>query len=213
MDGQWDYGSPMSRTIVGRPILNLVFSSVLGVLLSACAGGDPGEASAVDIPGLDPEEEIELVEIEAAASDDSYIWLRAFEVEGLAPVNVGHVTPEFLEAAHRLDDDPEAYQCLGNSGSGSCEVEDDERPALGGLTFGGPDTKAWTWQFVPDDAVAIRFTDQDGRTSWQRPQDRLVIFPVADNLDADCACRLDAIDIDGAVIASVDIVTSSYTND
>jgi hypothetical protein len=205
----------MSRTVVGRPVLNLVFSSVLGALLLSACGGDPDEASAVGIPGLDPKEEIELVEVEPAASDDSYIWLRAFEVEGLAPVNVGHVTPEFLEAAHRLDDDPEAYQCLGDSGSGGCEVENGERPALGGLTFGGPDTKAWTWQFVPDDAVAIRFTDQDGRTSWQRPQDRLVIFPdtVADDLDGDCACRLDAIDIEGAVIASVDFVTSSYTND
>lgn len=86
---------------------------------------------------------------------------------------------------------------------------------ISGLTFGGPDVRAWSWQFVPDDADAIRFTDQDGRTSWQRPQERLVIFPdtVADDPDGDCACRLDAIDIDGAVIVSVDVKSSSYTND
>lgn len=207
----------MTRTVTGRPVLTFIFSSALSaMLLSACASGGPSEESAADIPGLDPAEEIELVEIEPTPSDDSFIWLRAYEVEGLPPVNVGHVTPEFLEDAHRQGDDPEAYQCLGDgSGSSGCEVEDDERPAISGLTFGGPDTRAWSWQFVPDDAVAIRFIDQDGRTSWQRPLDRLVIFPdtVADDPDGDCACQLDAIDSDGAIIVSVDVRSSSHTND
>lgn len=207
----------MTRTVIGRPVLAFIFSSALSaMLLSACASGSPSDESAADIAGLDPGEEIELVEVEPAHSDDSFIWLRAYEVAGLPPSNVGHPTPQFLEDAHRQDADPEAYRCLGDaSGSGGCGFEDDERPAISGLTFGGPDVRAWSWQFVPDNAVAIRFTDQDGQTSWQRPQERLVIFPdtVADDPNDDCACRLDAIDIDGGVIVSVDVRTLSYTND
>ena len=207
----------MSRMVIGRPDLSLVFSGVLAAsLLSACVDGRTSEAPAVDIPGLDPNEEIELVEVEPAPSNDSFIWLRAYEVAGLPASNVGHPTPQFLEDAHRQDADPEAHQCLGDaSGSAGCEVEDDERPAIGGVTFGGPEVRAWSWQFVPDNAVAIRFIDQDGRTSWQRPQDRLVIFPdtVADDPNDDCTCRLDAIDIDGGVIVSVDVRALSYTNE
>ena len=73
---------------------------------------------------------------------------------------------------------------------------------------------AWSWNFVPDGAAAVRFTDQTGQTSWQRPVERMVIFPdtVDDSGDSvvDCACRLDAIAEDGGVIISVDVDLSAY---
>jgi hypothetical protein len=206
----------MTGTVIGRPVLPTLCVVVAAMLLSSCVDRVDGEVSAADIPGLDPSEEIALVEVEPSASDGAFIWSRAYEVEGLPPVNVGHVTPEFLEDAHRQDDDPEAYQCLGDaSGSSSCGVEDDVRPVISGLTFGGVEVEAWSWQFVPVDAVAIRYTDGDGQSFWQRPQDRLVIFPVtvAGDSDVHCSCRLDAIDIDGGVIVSVDGESSSYMDD
>ena len=33
------------------------------------------------------------------------------------------------------------------------------------------------WVGVPDQAVAVQFTDQDGTATWERAADRLVIFP------------------------------------
>jgi hypothetical protein len=61
----------------------------------------------------------------------------------------------------------------------------------------------------------LRFIDQDGRTPWQRPFDRIVIFPdtVEGGIDdVDCACQLDAIGEDGEVILSVDVDSLSYVD-
>jgi hypothetical protein len=177
------------------------------LLLAAC-----NRSSEPAIPGLDPSEEVELVEVEPDPSDDSFVWSHALQVADLPQVNVGHPTSEFLEDAARVDDNPEDYLC--NSGGG-CDIEDPEGPSIGGLNFGGPDILAWSWVFLPDDAIAVRFTDQDGRTTWQRPLDRIVIFPdtVEGGIDdVACACQLDAIDEGGAVIVSVSVETGSYIN-
>ena len=187
-------------------IVGLVFLSMV-----ACT-----ESSAPEIPGLDPTEEVELVEVEPGPSDDSFVWSHALQVEDLPPVNVGHPTSEFLEDAARVGADPEDHLCLGDaSGAGGCSVEDPDVPSIAGMTFGGPDVRAWSWDFVPDDAVAVRFIDQDGETSWQRPVERTVIFPdtVESDMDGDCPCRLDAIAEDGEVIISVDVDSSSYVDD
>jgi len=180
---------------------------VLGSLV-ACTG-----SSAPQIPGLDPNDEVELVEVEPDPSNDSFVWSHALQVEGLPKSNVGHPTAEFLEDAARVGGDPEDYLCFGDaSGSGGCSVEDPEQPSIGGLTFGGPDVLAWSWDFVPDGAVAVRFIDQDGEATWQRPLERTVIFPdtVEEDPAGNCPCRLDAIGEDGGVIISVDVPSSSY---
>lgn len=99
-----------------------------------------------------------------------------------------------------------------SAGSGGCNPEDAQQPAVSGLTFGGPAVQAWAWPFVPQEAVAVRFTDQEGRTSWQRPIERVVVFPDPTNRDSggECRCRLDAIDSNGEVIASVDLHEMAY---
>jgi hypothetical protein len=127
-------------------------------------------------------------------------------------INIGHPTAQFLEDAARVGEDPEDYLCFGDaSGSGGCSVQDSEAPSISGMTFCGPDVMAWSWVFVPDDAVAVRFTDQDGETSWQRPLEGTVIFPVTgDDSDVICDCQLDAIGEDGEVTISVDVDSSSY---
>ncbi len=186
------------QAIVGLILLSMV----------ACT-----ETSAPDIPGLDPSEEVELIEVEPGPSDDSFVWSHALQVEDLPPVNVGHPTAEFLEDAARVGAEPEEHLCLGDaSGAGVLPVEDPEDPSITGLTFGGPDVMAWSWGFVPDDAVAVRFIDHDEETSWQRPIERTVIFPdtVESDMDGRCPCRLDAIAEDGEVIISVDVDSSSY---
>jgi hypothetical protein len=181
--------------------------ALVALQLMACTG-----SSAPEIPDLDPNEEIELVEVEPDPGDESFDWSYALQVEGLPAVNFGHPTAQFLQDAARVDDDPDDYLC--NSGGG-CDIEDPEQPSIAGLNFGGPDVLAWSWVFLPDDAVAVRFTDPDGRTTWQRPLDRIVIFP--DTFeggvnDVVCACQLDAIDAEGDVILSVSIETGSYVN-
>jgi hypothetical protein len=205
------------RSMGTKRAVGIALSAFLLTLLSpACGDGDEAGSTLDQIPGLNPDEEVELVEVDPDPSDGLVVWIRAYQVEGLPPVNVGHPTQEFLDDAHRVDEDPEQYQCMGDaSGSGGCSVEDAAQPSISGLTFGGPDIRAWSWEFVPEDAVAVRFTDQDGETSWQRPQDGLVIFPdtVADDPDGNCPCRLDAIEADGAVIVSVDLETTSYVTD
>ena len=75
------------EAIVGLVLLSMV----------ACT-----ESSAPEIPGLDPTEEVELVEVEPGPSDDSFVWSHALQVEDLPPVNVGHPTSEFLEDAARV---------------------------------------------------------------------------------------------------------------
>ena len=185
------------------------------LVLSACGDGETVGSTVVDIPGLDPDAEIEIVEVEPDPSNESYVWTHAVHVDGLPPMNVGHPTSDFLEDAHRVGDDPDNYLCTAIGGSGGCEVEDPNRPSIAGLTGGDPDIVAWQWYFVPDDATAVTFTDQDGRTTWQRPLERMVIFPdtVEDDPDGDCPCRLDAVDRDGAVIASVDNRSGSYIDE
>ena len=188
-----------------RPFLLLVLVSLV-----ACTG-----SSAPEIPGLDPNDEVELVEVDPDPSNDSYVWSHALQVEGLPQVNVGQPTAEFLEDAARVGDDPEDYLCFGDaSGSGGCSVEDPEHPSISGLTFGGPDVLAWSWDFVPDDSVAVRFFDQDGEATWQRPLQGTVIFPdtVENDPEAICACRFDAIGEDGGVIISVDLNSLSYVD-
>ena len=173
------------------------------------------ESSAPEIPGLDPSEEVELVEKEPAPSDDSFVWTHAVQVGHLPQLNVGHPTAQFLADAARVGDDPEDYLCFGDaSGSSGCSVENSEDPSITGLTFGGPDVMAWSWDFVPDDAVAVRFIDHDGVTSWQRPVEGTVIFPgTVEDPDGSCPCRLDAIGENGDVISSVDVTSSTYIED
>ena len=185
------------------------------LVLAACGDGDTVGSTVVDVPGLEPSDEIEIVEVEPDPSNESYEWTHAVQVEDLPAVNVGHPTADLLEDAHRVDADPDDYSCTAIGGSGGCEVEDPGRPSVAGLTSGGPDIVAWEWSFVPDDAVAVTFTDQDGRTTWQRPLQRMVIFPdtVEDDPDADCRCRFDAVDRDGEVIASVDVLSLSYIDE
>ena len=187
--------------------------AIVGLLLlsmAACSG-----ASAPEIPGLDPGEELELVEMEPAPSDDSFVWTHAVQVGDLPQLNLGHPTAQFLEDAARVGDDPEDYLCFGDaSGSSGCSVEDLEDPSITGLTFGGPDVMAWSLAFVPDDAVAVLFVDQDGATSWQRPLEATVIFPgTVEAPDGRCPCRFDAIGENGDVISSVDVDSSTYIDD
>jgi len=104
------------------------------LLLTACNG-----SSQPAIPGLDPNEEVELVEVEPDPNDDSFVWSYALQVEDLPPLNFGHPTSEFLEDAARVGDDPEDYLCFGDaSGSTGCSIEDPQGPSISGLTFGAP---------------------------------------------------------------------------
>jgi hypothetical protein len=178
-------------------------------LLAACSG-----SSEPAIPGLDPSEEVEVVEVEPEPSDDSFVWSQAVQIENLPAVSVGQPTVDFLEDAAREPPDPELYLCLHTGGSPTCDGENPGVGTLIGMTFGRPDVMAWSWLFVPDDAAAVRFIDQDGATSWQRPFERTVIFPdTVEDPDGRCPCRLDAIDEDGGVIISVDVDASSYIDD
>ena len=111
------------QAIVGLVLLSMV----------ACS-----ESSAPDIPGLDPSEKVELVEVEPAPSDDSFVWTHAVQVGELPQLNVGHPTAQFLEDAARVGDDPEDYLCFGDaSGSSECSVEDPDG-ATPGRTLSRP---------------------------------------------------------------------------
>jgi hypothetical protein len=55
------------------PIVVLILLSLV-----ACTG-----SSAPEIPGLDPNEEVELVVVEPAPSDDFYVWTHAVQVGDL----------------------------------------------------------------------------------------------------------------------------------
>jgi len=184
-----------------------IFVALVALQLVACTG-----SSTPDIPGLDPNQEVVLVKVEPGPSDDSFVWSYALQVEDLPQLNVGRPTAEFLEDAARVGDDPEDYLCFGDaSGSAGCSTEDPQDPSISGLTFGGPNVMAWSWDFVPDGAIAVRFIDQDEETSWQRPVERTVIFPdTVEDAEANCPCRLDALGEDGEVIISVDVPSSSY---
>jgi hypothetical protein len=184
-----------------------LLASALAFVAIACA------EEQLDVPGLDPADKIELVEVEPDPSTDSYLWTTAYQAGELPKLNVGHPTAEFLEDAARVDDDPEMYLCMGDaSGSGGCSVEDPATPSLSGITYGGPDVLAWGWDFVPEEAAAIRFTDQDGVVYWQRPLNRTVIFPdtVPDDPDGNCTCLFEALDSSGDVIRTVDLQTWTY---
>ena len=189
---------------------------VLSVVVAAC-GGDSGDSlDAVGaIPGLAEAKEVPLIETEPDPSDTLFIWSHAYEVGDLAPINVGQPTPEFMADAHRDAEGADELVCIGSGGSAGCGPLDSPRPELMGLTSGGSDVLAWAWVGVPDQAVAVQFTDQDGTATWQRAADSLVIFPdtVDDDPDGVCPCRFDAIDADGVVIASVDLQTGTYIND
>ncbi|GEM_PF-2331931 len=186
---------------------------VLSVVVAGC-GGDNGDAldSVGGIPGLSEADELPLIETEPDPSDDSFVWSHAYKVGDLPPVNIGQPTPEFMADAHREADEAADLVCLGGGGSVGCGDLNSSRPEIMGLTYGGPDVLAWAWIGVPDQAVAVRYADLNVTVPWQRPADRLVVFPntIDDDLDEDCPCRFDAIDADGAVIISVDIQTGLY---
>ena len=58
----------------------------------------------------------------------------------------------------------------------------------------------------------VRLTDQAGRVLWQRSTAGPVLFPsAAGDAVGNCACRLDAIDSAGGVVASVDLQTWEYS--
>jgi hypothetical protein len=186
------------------------------VVVAACVrdSGDAPDAVGA-IPGLADADEVPLIEIEPDPSDASFVWSHAYEVGDLGPINVGEPTPEFMADAHRDAEGADELVCIGSDGSAGCGALDSPGPELMGLTYGGSDVLAWAWVGVPDQAVAVQFTDQNGTATWQRAADHLVIFPdtVDDDPDGDCPCRFDAIDADGVVIASVDLQTGTYIND
>ena len=158
------------------------------------------------IPGLAEADEIPLVATEPDPSSYSFTWSDAYLVGNLPKVNVVQPTEEFMDAAHRDPDEASQLVCMGDaSGSGGCGELNGPQPSNSGITFGGPDVRAWAWDNVPEQAVAVRFIDQDGASTWQRPADSLVrfaVFPdtINDDPDADCPCRFDAIGSDGVVI-------------
>ncbi len=181
-------------------------------LILALAAQACGDALS-EIPGLDPSDEIPIIEVDPDPDNDSFDWSTAYQVDDLPKLNVGRPTAQFLEDAARVDDDPEDYLCMGDaSGSSGCSVEDPATPAISGIGFGGSDVLAWSWNFVPENTAADTFVDQNGDAVWQRPNDRTVIFPNPDpeGSSQSCACRLDAIDAGGEVIASVDLRSGSY---
>jgi hypothetical protein len=162
------------------------------VVVAAC-GGDSGDSlDAVGaIPGLAEAKEVPLIETEPDPSDALFTWSHAYEVGDLAPINVGQPTPEFMADAHRDAEGADELVCIGSGGSAGCGALDSPGPELMGLTYGGSDVLAWAWVGVPDQAVAVQFTDQDGTATWQRAADRLVIFPdtVGDDPEGVCPWR------------------------
>lgn len=181
------------------------------------ACGDNGDAldSLGAIPGLAEATEVPLIKTQPDPSDASFAWSHAYKVGDLPPINVGQPTTELMGDADRDAGEADDLVCLGAGGSAGCGDPNNPRPDVSGLTYGGPDVLAWAWLGVPDQAVAVRFTDQDGAVIWQRVVDRLVIFPdtVDDDPDGECPCRFDTIDVDGVIVASVDIQTGTYIND
>jgi hypothetical protein len=187
----------------------------MALVLSAC-GSDTGDEldAAADIPGLAEADEQPLIRSQPDPSDDSFTWSHVYRVGGLPPTNVGRPTPAFLADALRDPGETEELLCLGSDGSVGCGALDSPGPEVIGLTLGGADVLAWAWRGVPDQAAAVRFTDQNGTATWQRVIDRLVIFPdtIAFDPDGHCPCRFEAIDADGVVIATVDMETGTYIN-
>lgn len=188
------------------------WSLLIAVLVAvACGGGSPGSQEP-PAPGLEAATEIPLVEVSPDPNTESFEWASAYQAGDLPKLNVGRPSEKFFADAHRESADVDNWLCLGDGGSGGCSPADPGRPAVTGLTFGGPDVRAWAWSFVPDEAVAVRFTDQDGTVGWQRPAGRVVVFPdtIEDGPAGGCRCRLDAIDSNGEVIASVDLEQMAY---
>jgi hypothetical protein len=189
---------------------------VLALLMGGCGSDSESE---VAIPGLAAEDEVVLVQTEPDPSTDSFTWSDAYVVEDLPKTNVGQPNAEFMEDAARDPDEASQLVCMGDaSGSGGCGVIGSPEPELGGVTFGGLETRAWSWNNVPEEAAAVQFTDQDGNRTWQRPADslvRFVMFPdtVSDRPDDICLCRFDAIDSEGIVISSVDLRTGTSIDD
>ena len=186
------------------------------VLVLAACDGDPGDDldAVATIPGLAEADEQPLIEFQPAPSDDSYVWSHAYQVGQLPPIDVGQPTPGTMAAGARDPESADGFVCLGSDGSVGCGVLDGPGPEVMGLTLGGADVEAWAWIGVPDEAAAVRFTDQNETATWQRVIDRLVIFPdtIAFDPDGHCPCRFDAIAADGVVIATVDIETGTYIN-
>jgi hypothetical protein len=201
---------------IGRGRSGAVLAVVLSVVISACGGDTGSDLDAVPaIPGLASANEVQLVELQPDPSDDSYTWSHAYRVGELPPINVGQPTPESMAAAARDPASADAWVCLGSGGSVGCGELDGPGPEVIELTYGGADIRAWAWVDVPDGAVAVQFTDQNGNATWQRSATRLVIFPhtIDGEPDGGCpSCRFEAIDSDGVVIATVDIETGTLIN-
>jgi hypothetical protein len=192
----------------------------LALLVAGCGDDQAdGDESEVAIPGLAAADEVPLVQTEPDPSTDSFTWSDAYVVEDLPKLNVGQPTAEFMEDAARDPDEASLLVCMGDaSGSAGCGELASTEPDIGGVNFGGPDTRAWSWNKVPEEAAAVQFTDQDGTQTWQRPADSLVRFvmlpdTIPDDQGGLCPCRFDAIDSDGDVIASVDIRTGEYIDE
>jgi hypothetical protein len=186
------------------------------VALAACGGANGDSLDSVDpIPGLAEADEVPLIETEPDSGDDSFNWTHAYTVGDLPPINVGQPTADFMADAQRDPEEAENLICTGVGGSGGCTERSSSDPDVGGLNYGGPDVLAWSWMGVPDEAAAVQFTDQNGTATWQRPIDRLVIFPdtMIGDTDADCPCRFDAVDANGVIVASVDLQTGTYIDD
>jgi hypothetical protein len=188
---------------------------ILALLVAGC-----GDEAEVAIPGLAAADEVPLVQTEPDPSTDSFTWSDAYVVGDLPKTNVGQPSAQFMEDAARDPDEASQLVCMGDaSGSGGCGELGSTEPDIGGTSFGGLDTLAWSWNNVPEEAAAVQFTDQDGTQTWQRPADslvRFVMFPDTipnDRPDGLCPCRFDAIDSDGEVIASVDIRTGDYIDE
>ena len=136
-------------------------------------------------------------------SAGSCTWSHAYLFGDMPQINVGQPSPELMEDAARDPAEARELVCIGDgSGSGGGGELDSLEPDIWGVTFSGPDVRAWAWSNVPDQAVAVQFTDQEGTATWQRPVRlvRLVVFPdtIVDDLDAYCPCRFDAIDSETA---------------
>lgn len=157
--------------------------------------------SPLDLP---PEQEVTLVAVPPEPSTGLYDWLRAYAIDGVAPVSVGRLNARGL-AELPVDEQQHAAQwvCDGTNNNVGCGPTDQAEPNLTGITHGAADVVAWTWVDVPSEATVVVFTDHDGSKRWQIPSDRFAMFrdTLADP-DGACGCRMDAYDASGSRIAT-----------
>lgn len=185
----------------------------LAALLVACgsdtmpvANGAPEPAEG--IPGLSPDDELVAFSIPPHPSDASFQWTQAVKVADLPAVNIGHPTPGLMGGS-----DGNArfgITCTGSAGNANCVPVQNARPLIAGERFTGRDVMTWVWVGVPEEALAVQFTDLTGGTVWQQPVSGVVMFPDVVREDGACHCRLDAFNGAGQIIAAVDVTGRSY---